>query len=202
MHKTVSRLSLSLVGIAFLVFNAGPAHALNPRSWVSSAGNDANACTRLAPCLTFAGAHAKTNAGGAINCVDAGDFGALTITKSITIDCTGTFAAVQATSGIAIEIITSATDVVTLRGLSIEGMNAGAVGIAAGQIGALRIEQCKIFGFSSAGIQFSVPGGVGAELYVSDSVISENAVVSPAGFAAGIGIEVDGTGTARVSLTT
>jgi hypothetical protein len=98
-------------------------------------------------------------------------------------------------------MLTSATDVVRLRGLSIEGMNAGVIGIAAGQIGALRIEQCKIFGFSSAGIQFSVPGGVGAELYVSDSVISENAVVDPAGFAAGIGIEVQNTSTTRVSLS-
>jgi hypothetical protein len=189
--------------MACLALSALTAQAQNTRSWVSAAtGNNASLCTRAAPCQTFAGALAKTNAGGTINCVDAGEFGSLSIAKSITIDCTGTFAAVQATSGVAIALSsTSATDVVRLRGLSIEGMNAGAIGIAAGQIGALRIEQCKIFGFTSAGIQFSVSGSVGAELYVSDSVISENAVVDPAGFASGIGIEVQDTSTARVSLS-
>src|SRR5437762_429009 len=180
MTKIGSWLSLALVGMACLVLNALPAYALNDRSWVSRAGSDASACTIGAPCLTFSGALAKTNAGGLINCLDAGDFGGggsgFTITQSITIDCTGTFAGVGGAffgSG-AIGISTGASDVVRLRGLSIEGGGGASYGVLVYQVGALRIEQCKIFGFSENGVDFRVPTGFGSELYVSDSVISEN----------------------------
>src|SRR6266487_6513723 len=122
MCKIGSWLSLSLVGMVFLLLNTGPAHAQNTRSWVSRAGSDASACTIAAPCLTFNGALAKTNAGGLINCLDAGDFGGggFTIAKSITIDCTGTFAGVGVGAGNGITITAGASDVVRLRGLSIE----------------------------------------------------------------------------------
>src|SRR5947207_3682311 len=107
MTTIVSRLSPALAAMACLLLNALPAHALNDRSFVSGAGLDANACTRAAPCQTFTGALAKTNAGGLINCLDTADFGTggtLSITQSVTIDCTGTFAGVVVTSsnGIAI----------------------------------------------------------------------------------------------------
>src|SRR6266536_4725600 len=61
------------------------------RTWVSGVGDDANPCSRTAPCKTFAGAISKTGIGGEIDCVDSGGFGAVTITKAITLDCTGTF---------------------------------------------------------------------------------------------------------------
>src|SRR5207249_8636955 len=57
------------------------------RTWVSGVGDDANPCSRTAPCKTFAGAISKTAAGGEINCLDPGGFGGVTITKGITIDC-------------------------------------------------------------------------------------------------------------------
>ena len=66
-----------------------PAHAQATRTWVSGVGDDANPCSRTAPCKTFAGAISKTAAGGEINCLDPGGFGAVTITKSITIDVEG-----------------------------------------------------------------------------------------------------------------
>src|SRR5262245_16518498 len=193
------RLSLSLVGTACLLLNVGTAHAQNARSWVSRFGSDANVCTITSPCLTFGGALAKTNPGGSINCLDAGDFGGggFAITKSITIDCTGTFAGVLAINGLvtSIGIATSATDVVRLRGLSIES---GAEGVHVVQVGVLRIEQCKIFGFAIHGILFQVSSGVGSELYVSDSVISENGTMVTD---SGIFVRASGTGTARVSLS-
>jgi hypothetical protein len=194
MTKIGSRLSLSLVGMACLVLNALPAYAQNNRSFVSGAGLDTNACTRSAPCLTFAQALTQTNAGGLINCLDPGGFGGLTIDKAITIDCTGTFAGVLVNMGNGITVNAGASDVVRLRGLSIEGVGVGAnVGVAAFQVGALRIEQCKIFGFVSHGVAFPVPTGLGSELYVSDSVISENGN--------GIIIDASGTATVRVSLS-
>src|SRR5438270_4587945 len=66
------------------------------RTWVSGVGDDLNPCSRTAPCKTFAGAISKTAAGGEIDCLDPGGFGGVTITKSITIDCTGTFGSILA----------------------------------------------------------------------------------------------------------
>src|ERR1700710_608371 len=66
---------------------SAPAHAQAPRTWVSGVGDDANPCSRTAPCKTFAGAISKTAINGVINCIDNAAYGAVTITKSMTIDC-------------------------------------------------------------------------------------------------------------------
>src|SRR5262245_11041461 len=84
----------SVLGVT--VMSAQPAFAQATRTWVSGVGDDANPCSRTAPCKTFAGAISKTVSGGIINCIDPGGFGAVTITKSITIDCQGTFAGILA----------------------------------------------------------------------------------------------------------
>jgi hypothetical protein len=79
---------LAIVAGLFLPFlSPAPAHAQATRTWVSGVGDDANPCSRTAPCKTFAGAISKTAAGGEINCIDPDGFGALTITKAITISC-------------------------------------------------------------------------------------------------------------------
>ena len=80
---------ISLFGIAggFLLSLLASAAQAQTRTWVSGVGDDVNPCSRTAPCKTFAGAISKTAAGGEINCLDPGGFGAVTITKSITIDC-------------------------------------------------------------------------------------------------------------------
>src|SRR3989441_5262630 len=94
-----------------------PAWAQASRTWVSGVGDDVNPCSRTAPCKTFAGAISKTAAGGEIDCLDPGGFGAVTITKAITIDCTGTFGSVlvSGTNGIVVQA-TQGVDIVTLRG--------------------------------------------------------------------------------------
>src|ERR1700749_4686318 len=80
-----------LLGIVLLIsaIPIAPVQAQATRTWVSGVGDDANPCSRIAPCKTFAGAISKTLAGGEIDCLDPGGFGAVTITKSITIDCGG-----------------------------------------------------------------------------------------------------------------
>src|SRR5438067_3979352 len=89
------RVIQNVLAIAFLTIVAtSPAYAQATRTWVSGVGDDANPCSRTAPCKTFAGAISKTAAGGEINCLDPGGFGAVTITKSISIDCSGTFGSV------------------------------------------------------------------------------------------------------------
>src|SRR5881275_636390 len=86
---------------------------LASRTWVSGTGNDANACTRTAPCATFAGALGKTAAGGEIDALDPGEFGRVTINKAITIDGSGTFASIFASaSTIGMLVSAGDTDVV------------------------------------------------------------------------------------------
>src|SRR5437660_7075504 len=104
------------------------------RTWVSGVGDDVNPCSRTAPCKTFAGAISKTAAGGEINCLDPGGFGTVTITKSIIIDCDYTEGGVLAagTNGINVNDSATATPgtiVVYLRGLDIEGVTTGLIGI-------------------------------------------------------------------------
>src|SRR5260221_9445442 len=91
----------ALAFMTCIVMGSGLASAQS-RTWVSGVGNDLNPCSRTAPCKTFAGAISKTAAGGEINCLDPGGFGAVTIAKSITIDCHEVFASVlvSGTNGI------------------------------------------------------------------------------------------------------
>src|SRR3989440_10882628 len=77
---------LPALGLIALAIPAS-ASAQATRTWVSGVGDDANPCSRTAPCKTFPGAISKTAAGGEINCLDPGGFGAVTITKSIAIKC-------------------------------------------------------------------------------------------------------------------
>src|SRR5688572_31667297 len=80
------------------------AQAQATRTWVSGVGDDVNPCSRTAPCKTFAGAISKTARNGEINCLDPGGFGAVTITKSIRIDCHEVFASIlhSGTTGVII----------------------------------------------------------------------------------------------------
>src|SRR5712671_6285858 len=79
---------LTLLGSALLMLAfTSVASAQATRTWVSGVGDDANPCSRTAPCKTFGGAISKTAPGGEIDCLDPGGFGAVTITKSLIIDC-------------------------------------------------------------------------------------------------------------------
>src|SRR5436190_10907842 len=73
--------------VAFFLI-ADSAYAQASRTWVSGVGDDANPCSRTAPCKTFAGAISKTAVNGEIDCLDPGGFGAVTISKGLTIDGT------------------------------------------------------------------------------------------------------------------
>lgn len=104
-----------------LAVMATPAQAQATRTWVSGVGDDANPCSRTAPCKTFAGAISKTATGGEINCLDPAGYGAINITKSIVIDCNWTHGSILAanTNGVIINAPNTAN--VVLRGLSING---------------------------------------------------------------------------------
>ena len=149
--------SCALAGALLAVFLfASPASAQASRTWVSGVGDDVNPCSRTAPCKTFAGAISKTALNGEINCLDPGGFGAVTITKSITIDCSATFGSILSagTDGINIAFDSfSGTDTrktVNLRAIAIQGFDSGIIGI-------------RIFG-----------AGTGSFVNIEDSLINGN----------------------------
>lgn len=197
--------TLVLAAIAAAVcapmLTSSPAQAQATRTWVSGVGDDANPCSRTAPCKTFAGAISKTAALGEIDCLDPGGFGAVTITKSITIDCTGTFGSVLVSGTNGIVVAAAATDVVRIRGVEFLGLNTGLVGIfVSGAVGALEVENVNITEFktgNASGIRFA-PTNAGAKLFVKDSVIEDNGVGSTTG--GGIVVVPNG-GSANVQIT-
>ena len=157
-------------GVIALGFIWSPAQAQNARSFVSGHGADTNNCTLAAPCRTFQHAHDQTNAGGEIDVLDPGGYGALTINKAISIQGHG-FSGITAPSGFAILINAGATDQINLRGLLIEGLGSGFAGVVVGQVGSLNIQDSLIRKFTEDGIAFSAGN---SKLSVSHTVVSGN----------------------------
>ena len=160
-------LLLAAIGMIAAVLPGSPASAQATRTWVSGVGDDANPCSRTAPCKTFAGAISKTAAGGEISVLDPGGFGAVTITKSITLDGGGGQVAsvlVSGTNGIV--VAAGATDVVILRNLRINGLlgngsgSAGINGISVSSAAQVVVDNCDVFGFSNNGLNASAGGNV------------------------------------------
>src|SRR4051794_16675916 len=113
--------ALAVVALALIIPAAASAQAT--RTWVSGVGDDANPCSRTAPCKTFAGAISKTAAGGEINCLDPGGFGGVTSTKALAIKCHYTEGGALVAGTNAIVVNAPTTSNVTLDGLDINGLN-------------------------------------------------------------------------------
>jgi hypothetical protein len=167
----------AIYGFAALVLTAclaPQALAQATRTWVSGVGDDANPCSRTAPCKTFAGAISKTATGGVIMVLDPGGFGGVTITKSITIDGSGGSNAGVLVSGTNAIIVNAPADsTVVIRNLSLEGIGTGLIGVNVIAGGRVLVEKCHIYGFrgtNGAGIRM---GGSGT-ITVSDSTIHDN----------------------------
>jgi hypothetical protein len=163
----VNRKTLIFVFIAILTLCfASMAQAQATRTWVSGVGDDANPCSRTAPCKTFAGAISKTATGGEISVLDPGGFGAVTITKAITLNGDGTLAGILAAGTVGIIINAPTTANVVIRNLSIHGAGTGTDGIRILAAGKVSIENCSIQGFTNQGIDLN-PSGAGVILNVS-----------------------------------
>jgi hypothetical protein len=195
--RNLSSAILCALGLAGLW--QAPALAQATRTWVSGVGDDANPCSRTAPCKTFAGAISKTAAGGEINCLDPGGFGAVTITKSIAIVCDNTEAGILVSGTNGVVVNAGATGIVTLKGLDFEGLGTGINGINVLSAGAVHVHKVQIRGFRGAGgsgINFAPSTGA-PELYVADSYITDNGSSATTG---GITIRPTATGSANVSI--
>ena len=165
-----------------MLFVASPASAQATRTWVSGVGDDANPCSRTAPCKTFAGAISKTAAAGEINVLDPGGYGAVTITKSIRIisDHIEAGVLVSGTNGIVVNV--ASTDNVLLDGLDIEGLGTGLNGVQIIGGGSVVIRRTSINHFTGNGV--NLIGTNNAKVFVQNTVISNN----------GGGVNVQGAG--------
>jgi len=133
-----------------------PAHAQATRTWVSGVGDDANPCSRTAPCKTFAGAISKTAAGGEISVLDPGGFGVVTITKAITINGDGTLAGILSAGTNGIIVNAGVNDRVVIRSVSINGIGTGLNGIRYLAGKSLTVENVTISGVTGRGIDMSL----------------------------------------------
>ena len=149
------------------------AHAQATRTWVSGVGDDANPCSRTAPCKTFAGAISKTAPCGEISVLDPGGFGAVTITKSITINGTGTLAGILAALVNGVIVNAGANDTIILRDISINGACNGLNGIRYLAGRALIVDHCWIYNFTQSGIDVVSSGNL--ILNVLNSIITNMA---------------------------
>jgi hypothetical protein len=168
MPKYLTKLLVAFA--AMFMLHATPAAAQATRTWVSGVGDDANPCSRTAPCKTFAGSISKTAAGGEINCLDSGGFGAVTITKSITISCTGVTGGVLVSGTNGIIINAGATDRIVIDGLDIEGLGTGLNGINILSARDVIVRNTSIRNFTVAGITVN-SGTNQAALVVENSIV-------------------------------
>lgn len=184
------RFTLHILALAILTLTvASTAQAQATRTWVSGVGDDVNPCSRTAPCKTYAGAISKTAAGGEISTLDPGGFGAVTITKSMTINGTKGqgFGSILHSGVNGVNINDSATAspnsiIVTLRDLSINGAGTttGLRGINMTSGRHLTVEDCQIYGSKSApghGIDINLNGappvGGPPRVHIRDTVIRD-----------------------------
>lgn len=207
MRKWLVLQACLLASIFVLPLQISPAHAQASRTWVSGVGDDANPCSRTAPCKTFAGAISKTALNGEINCLDPAGYGTVSITKSITIDCKHTLGSILNAGTNAVNILFNSftapgeiRKTVRLRGLSMNGDDTGVSGVritgdAASANSVVIVENCVIdgnFGGIARGISDERTGG--GELYIVDTTVRNSGgtgiLVSPqAGAVAGARID-------------
>ncbi|WP_313913195.1 right-handed parallel beta-helix repeat-containing protein [Tahibacter sp.] len=166
--KSISLIRHIVAAVLLYTLFAASAHAQATRTWVSGVGDDANPCSRTAPCKTFAGAISKTAAQGVINALDPGGYGAVTITKSITIDGTGTNASILSAGTNGIIINAATTDTVVIRNVSIDGVNTGLNGIRILQAGSVLVEDVHIARVTQKGID-AAPATTTLKLAVNES---------------------------------
>jgi hypothetical protein len=151
-----------------------PAQAVQ-RTFVASFGNDANTATNCGfanPCRGFTAAQTVTDPGGEIVALDAAGYGAITITKSITITANpGFYAGISASGGHGVTIATASVNV-TLRGLNINSIG-GVDGVHMTTGAKLSIENCVISNFQGGnGVFVSTP----AVVRIVDTIIRDGNV--------------------------
>jgi len=169
--KAITRSSAVLAGLLASMLHVAPAWAL--KLWVAGNGNDGNPCTAAQPCASFLVAIARLPIGGEIGVLSPGDFGAAEIPYQISITNDG---AGEATTP-SLFITAGAGDVISLRGLVVDGQYAQAIGVEVSMASAVHIQNCVIRnvqqGSNNAhGIFLRSP--FRTQIFVSDTLIYNN----------------------------
>ncbi len=170
----MKRLSLASWAAVAGALLCSPAGAVQ-QAFVASSGSDGNArfnCTVVKPCRTFAAAMAVVDNGGDVVAVDAAEYGAVTITKSVSIIGNGYAAiAAEAPADAAVSIATPGVDVV-LRGLHLSGRGTLAVqnGVSMTAGRSLTVEKSVISNYFAHGIFVNTA----ARLRIVDSTLRGN----------------------------
>lgn len=155
-----------LVAVFVLAIHSVPASAV-VRTWVSATvGQDANDCSRSAPCRTFSRAITQVDTGGEVVVLDSGGYGPVTINQSVSvISPPGIHAAIAPTAGTAITV-DGGSAIVVLRGLYLNGQGAStAVDIQSAFI--VHIENVVIHSFNANGIRIED----GTEVLIKDTTV-------------------------------
>jgi len=177
MTTSAVKAALSAAALAVLALPPGTPAAAAPKVWVSNTGSNANPCSLALPCATFQKGHDTADAGGEVGVINPGDYGAINISKSVSITNDGVGeAAIQVNAVNAILVSTGHGDVVGLRGLTIDGLGSATEGISADTVGALHIENCVVKNFegvNGTGL-FMFPVSGTNKLFISDSLFYNN----------------------------
>ena len=178
----LTRLPLTLLAAMFAcgLFSM-PAHAQRARVFVASYGSDSNPCTFLSPCRNFQQAVNVVAAGGEVTAIDSAGFGPININQAVTITSPNGIEAgiAAAPAGNAITISVGPSDVVTLRGLTLNGANSGANGVVFNGGGKIAIIDCKITNYTQYGVLVETQPGVvfnvpTTTVLISNTYVAEN----------------------------
>lgn len=193
-NPTLRRL-VRLTPAVLVVALALPASAFGQatRTWVSGVGDDANPCSRTAPCKTLAGAQSKTAAGGQISGLDGGGFGAVTVNKALTIDLRRVWeGGVLTNVSNGITVNAGANDRVRLLGLNVNGLNSNFHGIRILQARSVKIHDVDIFNFARNGISIENANAL-TRVVITDSSVHDSG-------GNGVLVAPQGSNAARVTL--
>jgi hypothetical protein len=173
---------------------AVPAQAAGaPRTFLSAAGSDANNCTNVStPCRHMAAAYAATAPNGEIYVLDPANYGSLTITHGVSIEGHG-WASIAPVAGQAAITINApgATDKINIIGVVLDGTAiASTTGIQFNSGGSLTVRDSVIRNFTGDGILFTPNTLSPSQLFVSNTLISDNG---------GDGIDIQPAGTGAVN---
>ena len=186
MFKLSRALAASSALLALLY--VAPATAAGPKTWVSNAGTDSASCGAVtAPCRTLQQGHDNVAAGGEVGVLNPGDYAksnTLAISKSVSIinDGAGEASILAGVyGGLGVYVSAGQGDVISLRGLVIDGQTAGNDGIYVLQASAAHIQNCVVRNFEQVeggiGIAFTPTGN--GQLFVSDTIVFNNGSSSP-----------------------
>jgi hypothetical protein len=169
---------------------AVPALAQANHTFVSAAGSDSNNCASVTtPCRHFANAYAVTNPNGEIFVLDPANYGALTITGPVSIEGHGWASLAAVSGGAAITINANTGDKINIVGVVLDGINiASTTGIQFTSGGTLTVRDSVIRNFSNYGIWFVQTSSTLSQIFVLNTLISDNG-------ADGIFIHPSGSGT-------